>query len=297
MTKKLVIIRQNNVVFTELIDDELDLFDNQNTSLNSFIEDHKLFELNKNVEQIDKNRYEDSHISILKYNNEKLDDLLDELKSLRRVQYRTGELTYGASQLSVLKRKLAYLIKRKEEQVILDKIESDRKLFVNQDECSAFINYVLDKDIEFRDSDDDHKYSSHQNQYLKLNLKSERILIEIFKNLNVDYDCRPKAIYYLELFKLKLEPKFFESLIKIRREMRLIDNLMTQNLVQYNSLLEKYFKVLEKKLIIKLRSICNQGSLIESFRNEIRRMHLNNLGLANRINIFERNLKKLESKL
>lgn len=341
---KKILIKKDNTLFTDIIDNEKNLFNDLDNSLNSFKEDHKLFEINlfndklekqiikslnnqfiknennlkihqlnnqianldrkkisplanlinnqfidSNIDQL--NNIERSYILILKYNNDKLEHLLDELICIKENRSRTGIINYASDQIRIIKRKLIFLIRNQQDQFIFNYKNS--KLFVNKDECLKLMNYILENNLEFK-IDHNLELNSKLNNYLKINFKNELIIVKIFKILNLEYDCRSNVENYINNFNLKLEPKI--SLINLNRNFKLILKSMKQNLVIYDNLLEQYFKIKEQKDILKLRYLRANKLLINKLTIDFKQIKNGNQNLMNKINILERNLKRIQNK-
>lgn len=346
MSKKLLIIKKDNVVFTELIDnEEPDLFHITDESLNSFKEDQKLFKLanyvstgendslnqeitlndssdklsiikrndqtnitlindstkkstncpNDSLDQIEMKRK--IYIRNLKNNNHVLEQLADELESLKEERFRTGKLNYGSKQIKILKQKLIYfLYKQKNERLNSIRAFGDNKrLFLNNQECLRFMNYVLEHNFEFK-IDENAKLNYDLNLYLKLNLINELILSRILDELNIEHDSRATVEQFIEQFRMKLDHNLLKSLLDLQRKFNKIDRSLKIMINKYNDLLVKYFEVLEQKEMLKLRFNKNEMLLVDRLRIEIKQLHCNNLNLTNKINILERALKRVQNK-
>ena len=317
MPKKVLIIKKDNVVFTELVDNEEPaLFGDSEESLNSFKEDQKLFEidsyLNKqqHLANLDKTSIKTSHdlenkdnqiwkeIYLNKLRNDKLalEQLLDDLESLKEERCRTGKLNYGSKIVKTLKQKLIYLLYKQCESNQLIRLGKDKE-FSSNDEYLRFANYLVkQKNLQLR-IDKDCKLNCDLNLYLKLNLENELILAKILKNLNIQYDGRDQIERYIECFKLKLKPKLLIYLFNLQTKFNAIDRLLKLNSNKYNRLLQRYFEIIEQKELLKYRYYFNEMQLVEKFRIEIKRIHINNLNLTNKINMLERNFRRVQSKL
>ena len=355
MVKKILIIRKDNVVFTELVDnEEPDLFNSLDDSLNSFKEDQKLIEVRNclinsedrtkdeqvssqysdessnnlkldsssskiinqtiyrtstqvqtlassfktsSTEAQSENRSpKDVYLSRLRNNNLVLEQLLDELESLKEDRIRTGKLNYGSKQVRVLKKKLAYFLVKQKQTQLAQHSKKSNGMFVNNEECVRFMNHILDQKVDFR-VDPNEQLNSDLNLYLKLNLTGELLLSRILNNLNIDHDSRDAVEQHLESFQLKIVPELMQTLVDLQTCFRTLDRSLKVTLIKYNEALSRYFEILECKEMLKLNFQTNEWSRIETFKMEIKQLHINNLNLANKLNIMERALKRIQSKL
>ena len=240
----------------------------------------------------------DRYIKALEHDNCVLEQLLDDLELLKSVRSQTGRLNCGAKQLELVKQKLGHFLWRQKNEQLTEAVfaADSPPLFRDNTECLRFIRHILENETNLK-IDDDHQLNADLNLYLRLKLKNVLILSKLLSGLNIRYDSRPKVERCVEQFRAKLEPRTLAILVDLQKKFAVMDRKLKITLNEQNGLLRRYYEVLEEKELLKLRFFTNEMRLVARFQTEIKQLHAANVSLANKMNIAESSVKRMQSKI